>query len=104
MKTIFAPIALALVIPAATAMASEAAPAPAPAPAFSTSTSTIGELMDNASAKAVLMKHIPEMISNPQMEMARPMTLKQIQPYSGEALSDETLAKIDVDLAGISAQ
>ena len=29
------------------------------------------------------------------------MTLKQIQSYAGDALSDEVLAKIDVDLAAI---
>ena len=52
-----------------------------------------------ARAKAVLEKHLPALIGNPQMEMARSMTLKQIQGFAGDALSDEILAKVDADLA-----
>ncbi|MEO6716069.1 MAG: hypothetical protein ABIM50_02315 [Novosphingobium sp.] len=68
---------------------------------MSTADTTIGDLLDNPAAKAVLMKHVPAMASNSQIEMARSMTLKQIQPMAGDALSDELLAKIDMDLAAI---
>jgi xanthine dehydrogenase iron-sulfur cluster and FAD-binding subunit A len=51
--------------------------------------------------KAVLAKHVPALIENAQIEMARSMTLKQIQSYAGDTLTDETLAKIDVDLAAL---
>jgi hypothetical protein len=81
-----------------------AAPAFADAPAYSTATTDIGTLMDNAETKAVLMKHIPEVVSNAQFEMARSFTLKAIQSYAAGALSDEKLAAIDADLAKIPAK
>jgi para-nitrobenzyl esterase len=70
-------------------------------PAYSTGTSDIGTLLDNPATKAVLEKYIPDMVSNAQFEMARPMTLKAIQAYAGDELSDEKLATIDADLAKI---
>ncbi|MGR4863103.1 hypothetical protein [Caulobacter sp. LARHSG274] len=64
----------------------------------------MGDLLDNPATKAVLDKYIHDMISNEQISMARGMTLKALQPYSGEALSDAVLAKIDADLAKIPAK
>ncbi len=55
-------------------------------------------------AKAVLEKHIPALVSNPQIEMARSMTLKQIQGFAGDALTDAKLADIDADLAKLPAK
>ena len=78
-----------------------AADAPAAAAKFSSADTPIGTLLDNAAAKAVLEKHLPQFTSNPQIEMARALTLKQIQGYAGDAVSDEALAKIDADLAKI---
>jgi hypothetical protein len=77
------------------------AAAPAAAAKFSSATSTIGDLLDNAATKAVLMKHVPGLAGNAQIEMARSMTLKQIQGFAADQLSDEILAKIDLDLAAI---
>ena len=73
----------------------------APSVKLSTAETTIGTLLDNPAAKAVLMKHVPALAGNAQIEMARSMTFKQIQSYAGDALSDEVLAKIDLDLAAI---
>ncbi|WP_037518594.1 hypothetical protein [Sphingomonas sp. LH128] len=90
--------ACGLVVGAAVpASATEAA-----APAYSTN-SDLGTLLDNPATKAVLDKYIHEMISNPQIEMARSMTLRQLQAYSGDTLKDEVLAKIDADLAAVPA-
>ena len=49
----------------------------------------------------MLDKHLPELATNPQLDMARSMTLKQIQGFAGDMLSDEVLAKVDADLAAI---
>lgn len=95
-------LAAAALAVAAAATPAFAADAPAAAAAkFNSADSSIGTLLDNPQAKAVLEKHIPEFISNPQIEMARAMTLKQIQGFAGDALSDEVLAKVDADLAKI---
>jgi len=99
-KTAFAAL-LALATATTPALAADPAPAAEAAPKFSTTTSTIGDLIDNAATKAVLEKHMPALIGNPQMEMARGMTLKQIQGFAGDAMSDELLAKVDADLAAI---
>lgn len=99
-KTAFAVmLSLATAIPPA--YAADPAPTAAPSAKFSTTGTTIGDLIDNPATKAVLEKHMPAMISNPQIEMARSMTLKQIQGFAGDALSDEVLAKVDTDLAAI---
>jgi hypothetical protein len=84
--------------------AADPAAAPAPAPAFSTSTSSIGTLLDNSATKAILAKYLPDLVSNPQIEMARGMTLKQVQSYSADTVTDAVLAKIDADLAKVPAQ
>jgi len=101
--------AAAAVIAAPALAATEATPAAhdhaahaaAAAPAFSVETSDIGTLLDNPATKAVLVKHLPEMANNPQIEMARPMTLKQVQGFAPDAFTDEVLAKIDADLKAI---
>ncbi len=105
-KAVFAIALAAVAITAAPALAADEAAAPAVAakPAFTTADTDIGTLLDNPATKAVLVKHIPDLISNPQFEMARPMTFKAIQAVAGDVLSDAVLAMIDADLAAIPAQ
>lgn len=91
----------AATLPAA-AMAADPAPAAAPAkPKYSTSETDIGTLLDDPAAKAIIDKYIPGMTSNEQIEMARSMTLKAIQTYAPEDVTDERLAKIDAELANL---
>jgi hypothetical protein len=86
---------------AAAAITVIAAPAYAAATKYSTAETEIGTLLDNPETKAVLDKHIPTFASNPQIAMARAMTLKAIQGFAGDALNDAVLAKIDADLATV---
>lgn len=97
-----------LFVAAALSIATVAAPiaavpafAQAAAAKFNTTDTTIGDLLANAEAKAVLEKHLKEFVSNPQIEQASSMTLRQIQSYAGDALSDAKLAQVDADLAKI---
>lgn len=93
-------ICLSLVASGAATTTSFAADAPVVASQkLSTSETTIGDLLDNPAAKAILQKHIPQLVSTPQIDMARAMTLKAVQAYASDMISDETLAKIDSDLA-----
>jgi hypothetical protein len=101
-KKLLVAAAIATAAVSAPAFAAEAAPAAAPAPAYSTSTTDIGTLLDNPATKAVLEKHMAPLVSNPQIEMARAMTLKQIQAFAGDMLTDDLLAKVDADLAAIT--
>lgn len=94
------------------ALAQPAAPAPAPegraaAPAnarYSTASSQLLTLLANPAAKAVLVKHIPQLVEKEDVvERAGGMTLKEIQDatknYAPDMLSDKVLAEIDTDLA-----
>ena len=82
----------------------QAPAAPAAAPAYSTSETSIGDLLDNPATKAVVDKHLPGFAGNPQIDMARGMTLKQIQQFAGDAITDDALVKIDADLAKVPAK
>lgn len=62
--------------------------------------SQMGTLLDNPDSKAVLEKHIPDFVSNPQMEQARGMSLRSLQTFA-PTLTDEVLADIDKDLAEV---
>lgn len=97
---IAAALAAACAVPA---HAADPAPAAAAAPAYSTAESSIGTLLDNPATKAVIDKHMPGFSGNPQIDMARAMTLKQVQQFAGDQMTDEVLARIDADLAKIPA-
>ncbi len=90
--------AMAQTTPAPAAVAPTAA---APAKA-SVDTTTIGDLMANPATMAVLQKDLPEVLSDPRIEQAKGMTLKEIEPYSEGKLDDAKLAAIqkDLDAAG----
>lgn len=83
------------------ALAAEAQPSALPAAAYSTAETDIGTLLDNPQTRAVLDRHMPSFAANPQIEMARAMTLRQIQSFAADMLTDDVLAKVDADLAKI---
>lgn len=76
----------------------------ADAKVMSTAESTIGDLLANPDAKAVVDKYMPGFSANPQIEMAKGMTFKQIQQFAPDQIKDELLAKIDADLTKIPAK
>lgn len=76
----------------------EAATAQAGQSAWSTQASTIGELLDNPAAKAVLARHLPEIAGSRQAAIARALTLRQLQAFSPDEITDALLARIDADL------
>jgi para-nitrobenzyl esterase len=94
--------AAAISITTVTAFA-QTAPAPAPAaPAkvkYTAEETDLGTLLDNPATKAIVEKHIPGMTTNDQVDMARGMSLKAIQQYAPDDVTDQRLAAIDADLA-----
>jgi para-nitrobenzyl esterase len=88
-------VASATVTLAGTSPAMVEAAAPA---GFSVETTDLGTLLDNPGAKAVLTKHLPDLVNNEQIQMARSMTLKQLQGFAGDALTDAKLAAVQADL------
>lgn len=88
---------------AATLMAMSPMPAFAQT-SYSSATTEIGTLLDDPAAKAILEKHIPGMTTDGQVDMARAMTLKDIQQYSPDAITDKLLAEIDADFAKLGVK
>ena len=76
----------------------------ADAKVMSTTETTIGDLLANPDSKAIVDKYMPGFSGNPQVEMAKGMTFKQIQQFAPDQIKDELLAKIDADLTKLPAK
>lgn len=87
--------------PTVSAPTASTAPNPSTLAKYSTADTDLGTLLDDPAAKAILVKHLPQLVSNPQIEQGRSMTLKQLQGYAADVVTDEALKKIDDDLARI---
>jgi hypothetical protein len=61
--------------------------------------STVGDLLDNPGPRAVLDKIMPQLATNPQIDMARGMSLKMVAGFSGGKITDALLAEVDAALA-----
>jgi hypothetical protein len=69
---------------------------------YSTTKQTIGELVKNEKTKAVLTKHIPDLVANPQLEQGYEMKFADIVSYVPDQLTEEKLKAIDADLAKVT--
>lgn len=93
-------LSLALV-PVAHAQTAKPAPAAAPAaPKFSLDT-PIEALVADPKAKAVIEADLPGLSTHPAFDQFKAMSLRQLQPMSNGALSDELLKKVGDDLTAI---
>ncbi|MEE8400462.1 MAG: radical SAM protein [Desulfobacterales bacterium] len=61
--------------------------------------STIGELLADEKARAILEKHVPGSTTDPEIDQAMNMTLKQAASHSQGQVTDETLKAIAEDLS-----
>lgn len=99
---------IALGLSAAAASAEPAAPAPATAapatPHLTTKDTTIGDLLADPAAKAIVDKHIPGLSDNPSIAMASAMTLRAIQPMAADKITEPMLDAVDADLAKLPAK
>ena len=96
-------IAALLSLATSTAAYAQAPAAATAAATLSTENTDVGTLIDNPQTKAIVDQHIPGFSSNPQIEMARGMTVRVIQQYAADQVTDAALAAIDADLAKLSA-
>lgn len=115
-KSIILALAAIAVVSSAPVFAQTATPAPAQTAAgtasssanaasstakYSTAETEIGILLDDPIAKAIVEKNIPGFTTDEQVDQARGMTLKQVQQYAPDSITDEVLAKIDADFAAL---
>lgn len=88
----------ALPLVATQAVGAQAAQAAKPA-RYSVNETLVGQMLDDPAANAVLKKMIPTVYANEMFQtMGRDATLKSIQQYEPEALSDANLAKLQAEL------
>ena len=108
MKTILAAAAL---VAASTAASAQTAPATPPADhsghadhaALPTIASSIKDLLANPATAAVLEKHLPGVAQHPALPQFQDMTLTQVAPLSGGAVTPATIEAIDSDLKALPA-
>ena len=81
------------------AVAQASAPQGATVTAYSTASTPIGVLMDDPTAKAIVERHMPGLTKSEQIAMARAMTLKAVQQYAPDTVTDAKLAAIDAEFA-----
>lgn len=67
--------------------------------AWTTDTATVGELMDNAQAKAILLKNFPDIAKAPPE--ARDFTLAEIRQFVPQVYTREKLAAMDGELRSL---
>lgn len=103
-KKIALTLAALALAPSAALPAFAQAAAPAVATGYSVEATELGTLLDDPAAKAVLSKYIADMINNEQIGMARSMTLKQLQQYAGDSLTDDKMKQIQADLGKLPAK
>lgn len=72
---------------------------------YSVETTLVGKMLDDPAANALLAKMIPTVYANEMFKTSgRELTLKAIQQYEPEALSDANLAKVQAELDKIPAK
>ena len=96
--------ALAQATTAASSQSSASAAQSSSAAKYTTSDTEVGTLLDDPAAKAIIEKYIPGFTTNDQVDMARGMTLKAVQQYAPDKITDEILAKIDAEFAKLPAK
>jgi hypothetical protein len=103
-KIIVAGVAGLAVTFGSAALAEDAKPAAAPsaaAPAaakLSVETTPIADIAASAEGKAVLDKHFPGMTTHAAYDQFKGMSIKQVQPMSQGAITDEAVAATQADL------
>ncbi|HEX2761128.1 MAG TPA: hypothetical protein VHM27_11465, partial [Rhizomicrobium sp.] len=66
---------------------------------WTTDTATVGELMGNPQANAVLLKNFPDIVKAPAQ--ARDFTLAEIRQFAPEIYTREKLAAMDAELRAV---
>ena len=103
MKRLVIPILMIVATPALAQVqegATVAPPAASPAatPATFDGDTPIETIAADPAGKAVLEKDLPHLLTHPAYEQFKAMSLHQLEPLSGGALTDENIAKVEADL------
>ena len=64
---------------------------------------TMGELLKDPAAHAILQQELPQFVSSPQMDQARDMSLRSLQQYAPQLLTSTKLEAVDQKLKAATA-
>jgi len=64
---------------------------------------TVGELLTDSAAHAVLLQELPQLVSSPQIEQARDLSLRSLQRYVPQLLTPAKLGDLDARLRAVTA-
>jgi len=103
MKHALIGLALLAAVPAWAQAPAEPAQAAAATP-YSVRTTKIGTLLDTPALLVIFKEHLPDIVSNPQVELGRDLTLPDIVQYAPELVTPEKLAAIDAELKALPQQ
>lgn len=93
-----------LIIASALLSACKHAPAPAaPVAHYTTSATPIGALLKDPAAAAIIEKQIPGFTTDSRIGMASGMTLRQVQRFRPNIVTDEKLSAMDQEFSKIPA-
>ena len=84
-------------VPAAPAGAARATP-------YSVESTKIGTLLDTPALLVIFKKYLPEIVTNPQVDQGRDLTLPEIVQYEPDIVTPEKLAAIDTELKALPQQ
>ena len=102
MKSFVIPVLMIAAAPAlAQAQDAGVTAAPSAAPAATSvfnGDTPIETIAADPTGKAVLEKDLPHLLTHPAYEQFKSMSLRQLEPMSGGALTDEKIAKVEADL------
>jgi hypothetical protein len=109
MRVVICVAALVASIPCATVLAQSATTSAPSASAtaktsYNTTDTDVGTLLDDPAARAIVDKHIPGFSAGEQIDMARGMTLRSLQQFAPDKITDQVLADIDKELAKLPAK
>jgi len=92
-------IALTLVLANAVPVLADthAIEAAAKKPVYSNAETTLGILLEEPAAKAIIERHVPGLTDNPSISTAAGMTLKALQAVAGNKLTDKMLIAVGSD-------
>jgi len=77
---------------------------PAAKTAYSSSSTEIGTLLSDPLARAIIEKYLPALASSQNLDSVRTMTLHDLQQMAPDRVTNETLAKIDTELAALGTK
>jgi para-nitrobenzyl esterase len=71
---------------------------------FTTATVLMGDILDDPAAKAIVARHLPALTNNDQVAAMRTLTLRNLQAFVPQLITDSALAAIDDEFSKLPAR